>query len=106
MGYYIVLVKLTDSERAADLTSIMDGIATVWKAATDAQPTVHAVEGPYDLVVQGETKDPMDIAWLGTQLAGFGISTCSMQAYTRDEMAQLLTQRPLERGYPVSRHDS
>ena len=102
MGHYIVLIKLSGAtaEKAGELPEIMRGIAAAWNiVGSDVQ--VHAVNGPYDLVVQGEAAEPIDVAWLGAGLAESGVSTCSMQAFTVGEIELVFQERPLERKYPV-----
>jgi uncharacterized protein with GYD domain len=102
VGHYIMLIKLTDSgeEKADLLPDIMKSIVDVWNTVGSGA-SVHATEGPYDLVAEGDVPNDIDMTWLGAQLATNGISTCTMRAFGEAEVRTAFESRPVERKYPV-----
>lgn len=105
MARYIVLVKLNGeaAAQAGELPQIMRWLTDAWNVV-GSEAQVHAVQGPYDLVVQGEAREPVDVAWLSAGLAESGVSMCSMQAFSIDDLAGVFRERSLK-GYPVRRDE-
>ena len=96
-----MLIKLTAAGANQDeLPTIMRKIAEAW-AIVGGSAQVYATAGDYDLVIEGEAENAMDVTWLGAQFAKNGVSTCTMRAFGQDEVQAAFDAHPTERRYPV-----
>lgn len=102
MSHYIMLIKLGDggTAKAEKIPDVMARVVEAWNIIGSGA-SVYATMGEYDLVAQGDADDAVDVAWLGAQLAGSGISTCTMQAFGEAELRERFDAPPLERRFPV-----
>ena len=97
MPTYILLMKLTE-EGARDAKNIperIDASVKAWEAMGGKTHSVHVTMGPYDYVAVGEAPNDEAAAAFALLLAAQGhVTTTSLKAFTRDEIAAVVAKLP------------
>lgn len=100
MSHYVMLVNLEDATSADRLHELMRGMVDSWNIVGSGA-VAYATTGQFDLVLHGDLGNDVDAAWLGALFATGGVRTCSLHAFTEDEVRSKFEARPFEFKFPV-----
>jgi uncharacterized protein with GYD domain len=97
MPTYVLLMKLTEegAKDAKNIPARIDAGMKAFEAMGGKTHSFHVTMGPYDYVAIGEAPSDEVAAALALSLASQGrVTTLSMKAFTRDEVAAIVAKLP------------
>jgi uncharacterized protein with GYD domain len=97
MPAYVLLMKLTEegAKDAKNIPARIDAGLKAWEAMGGKTLSFYVTMGPYDYVAIGEGPSDEAAAALALGLAAQGrVTTLSMKAFTRDEIAAIVAKLP------------